>query len=170
MPKQIIAVRDIHGYDQDGKPVKIPNFDSYKGIYAIGLDEPIHEEDTIVKSKIGLGGLNNEKDGGLLQRIRSYYTAFPDGVWEYAFLISKRKRVPKGWLGEIEREVHQLLDERKTRYETQYTKAYAKRLPEWFKCKIKVIRWVFKKVQQKYPTLLEAVFPSEHEEAGFRVI
>ena len=160
--KPIRTVRYIFGYDENGNPVRVDNINNVKGIYAIGVDDPVKEEDTIVHAKVGLGGLTQKNEGGLLPRIRSYYTCFPDGVWEYAFLISTRKQPPTGFLAEIEREVHREMDKRKYRYETKYT-TWVRRPPEWFVCSIKELRNIFKIVKQRHPKHLQVVFPSEYE-------
>ena len=163
-PKQFHAVRDIYGYDENNRHVRLHNFDTYKGIYAIGLDPPKNEEATTVMAKIGLGGLTQRHEGGLISRIRSYYTCFPDGVWEYCFLVTKNKMPPKGFLGKIEREVHAELDKRNKRYSSPCTREYCKKDPEWFKCTIRQIRMVFLIVMKRYPDDLYFVAPSEKEE------
>ena len=61
--KTLKTIRRIFGYDEHGNKVWKENIDNIKGIYAIGIDDPIDEEDTIVKTKVGLGGLNEEKEG-----------------------------------------------------------------------------------------------------------
>jgi hypothetical protein len=161
--KVLKTIRRIFGYDEHGKKVWKENIDNIKGIYAIGVDDPIDEEDTIVKTKVGLGGLNEEKEGGLLPRIRSYYIAFPDGVWEYCFLILKQQRNTKDFLRKVEKEVHFELDKLKARYQTKYT-TWTKNKPEWFQLSIKKLRDVFVMIKNRYPKLLEVIFPSEYEE------
>ena len=51
------TVRYIFGYDEYGKPIRVDNINNVKGIYAIGLDDPVSEEKTLVHAKVGLGGL-----------------------------------------------------------------------------------------------------------------
>ena len=157
------TVRYIFGYDEYGKPIRVDNINNVKGIYAIGLDDPVSEEKTLVHAKVGLGGLTQLNEGGLLPRIRSYYTCFPDGVWEYAFLISTRKQPPKGFLAEIEHEVHQELDKRNFRYKTKYL-TWSKRPPELFVCSIEDLRRIFLLVKQRHPKHLQVVYPSEFEQ------
>lgn len=83
----------------------------------------------IKKTKIGLGGLKQEP-GGLLERLRSYYIAYPDGFWIYSLLITV-KDDPKL--------VHELLD--KKRYKSKYLTNL--RVSEWFKASIKQKRHVY---------------------------
>jgi hypothetical protein len=160
--KTLKTIRTIFGYDEHGNIIRKENIDNIKGIYAIGIDDPVYNEDTIVKTKVGLGGLNETREGGLLPRIRSYYIAFHDGVWEYAFLILKNRNNPKDFLRNIEKEVHQELDKLKTRYITKYT-TWTRRKPEWFQISIQRLRDVFVAIKNRYPKQLEVIFPSEFE-------
>jgi hypothetical protein len=161
-PKLLKTIRPIFGYDEFGNVIRKENIDNIKGIYAIGIEDPVYHEDTVVKTKVGLGGLNDMKEGGLLPRIRSYYIAFPDGVWEYAFLILKQKRNPKDFLRKIEKEVHQELDKIKARYKTKYL-TWTKNKPEWFQLSIKKLREIFVIIKNRYPKQLEVIYPSEIE-------
>ena len=157
MSKIIKTIKPVKGYDQYGNQVEITNSDKYKGIYAIGLDDPEKGEKTNVKAKIGLGGLTSN-DGGLLKRIRSYYICFPDSVWIYSLLITLEKD-PK-FLRQVEKEIHSLLE--KKRYKGEYLTNLKK--SEWFKASIKQIRNAFVKINKKYPSQTFILFPSELEE------
>lgn len=158
MAKVIKTVQDIVGVDENNHKKVIPNTDNVKGIYAIGIDDPIKEERTIVKAKIGLGGLNEAKEGGLLKRIRSYYICFPDGVWIYCVLQIKRYvRIPEGFLRKIEKEVFAEL--KSQRYNTEY-KTWTTHRPEWFMASIKSIRNAFRNVAHRHPDYLEVLFPN----------
>jgi hypothetical protein len=163
MPKkigrEIKTIKPIKGYNQYGVYVEIPNSDLFKGIYAIGLDDPdeTKQDNTIVKSKIGLGGLR-EDAGGLLERMRSYYIAYPDGYWIYCLLLTVEKDAKL--LNKLETEIHDLLD--KKRYKSKYLTNLRK--SEWFRASIKQIRNAFVKVNKKYPKETFIIFPSEYEE------
>lgn len=157
MPKQIKTIKPIKGFNENGVWVELDNTDLYKGIYAIGLDDPVKEESTIVKSKIGLGGLTSN-EGGLLKRLRSYYIAFPDGMWIYCLLFTVDK--DPDFLRKVEREIHELLS--KKRYKSQYLTNLKE--SEWFKASIRQIRNAFVKVNKRYPNRTFIVFPSDYEE------
>lgn len=157
MPKTIKTIKPIKGYNQMGEYVEISNSDMYKGIYAIGMDDPIQEEQTVVKSKIGLGGLTNN-EGGLLKRLKSYYIAYPDGFWIYAVLITLRK--DPQFLRQAEKDIHRRLARK--RYKSKYLTNL--RVSEWFQASIEDIRQAFIKVNEKYPDDTFIIFPSEFEE------
>ncbi len=154
--KPIKTIKEIEGYDEFGEYVYLGNDDSYKGIYAIGLSDPVAKdpEDTIVLAKIGLGGLRKDT-GGLLKRIRSYYIAWPDGCWIYALLLSLANDAT--FLRKVEKEVHKELS--KFRYKSKYLTSL--REQEWFKCSIRQIRQAFLKVKHRYPNDLFVIYPSE---------
>lgn len=157
--KPIKTIKEIVGYNHLGVKYSLGNVDAYKGIYAIGIDDPDVDlkdaTDTVVLSKIGLGGLTNSSHSGLLKRIKSYYIAFPDGVWIYSLLLTLKKD-PK-FLRTVEKEIHAILE--KKRYKSQYLTNLRK--PEWFKCSIKDIRNAMTKVHLRYPDETFIMFPSE---------
>ncbi len=157
--KEMKTIRPIKGYTREGKPVSITNYNKYKGIYAIGIDDPDPKkaEKTVVRAKIGLGGLT-KNEGGLYPRIRSYYICFPDGVWEYALLLSLENDAKL--LKKIEKDIHTILA--KKRYKSKYLTNLKE--SEWFQASIKQIRDAFKKVNDKYPDQTFVIFPSEYEE------
>lgn len=164
MPKKtniIKTIKPIKGYNQYGVKVEITNSDQYKGIYSIGLDNPDEDESkadkTVVKTKIGLGGLTTD-EGGLLKRMKSYYIAYPDGYWIYCLLITLKKD-PK-FLRDIEKKIHQRLN--KKRYKSNYYTN--QRQSEWFQAKIKEIRDAFVYVSNKFSDDTFIIFPSEYEE------
>jgi hypothetical protein len=156
MPKVIRTIKPIKGYNENGVWVELDNSDLYKGIYAIGLDDPVKEDKTVVKSKIGLGGLTSN-EGGLLKRLRSYYIAYPDGMWIYSLLFTVNK--DPNFLRKVEREIHEVLS--KKRYKSLYLTNLKE--SEWFKASIKQIRNAFVKVSHRYPNETFIVFPSEEE-------
>ena len=155
-PKVMKTIKSIEGYDEFGEWVSLGNEDAYKGIYAIGLDDPVKEDKSIVKAKIGLGGLTTNT-GGLLKRIKSYYIAWPDGCWIYALLLTLDNNAT--FLRKVEKEVHHVLN--KYRYKSSYLTHLRK--PEWFRCTIGMIRQAFVDVKNKYPDKLFVLFPSEYE-------
>lgn len=160
-PKRFRTIKSVKGYSptDDGKLefIDLTNADAYKGVYSIGLDDPVQEENTIVKSKIGLGGLNASNVGGLYKRLTSYYIAYPDGMWIYALLITKDSSIVR----DLERRVHSLLENK--RYKSQYLTNLRK--PEWFRASIKQIRDVFKKVAKEFKDKgVKVIYPSEYEE------
>lgn len=157
--KTFRTIKAVKGYSpkDDGNLdfVDLSNTDSYKGIYSIGIDDPIHGDKTVVKSKIGLGGLTSNA-GGLYKRITNYYIAFPDGVWIYALLVTKNEKIVR----ELEREVHKLLEDK--RYKSEYLTNLRK--AEWFKASIQHIRNIFKQVAIKFKNQgVKVIFPSEYE-------
>jgi hypothetical protein len=155
-PKIIRTIKELKGYSDKGVWIELDNSDVYKGVYAIGMDDPIKEEQTIVKSKIGLGGLTGN-EGGLLKRLRSYYIAYPDGMWIYSVIFTLKS--DPDFLRKLEREIHSLLDSK--RYKSPYLTNL--RTSEWFKATIKQIRAAFIKVHQKYPDDTFILLPSERE-------
>jgi hypothetical protein len=155
-PKTMKTIKPIKGYNQYGQFINLTNSDKYKGLYSIGMDDPVNEEETIVKSKIGLGGLT-ANTGGLFKRIRSYYIAYPDGMWIYALLITTNNKI----IRELEKRVHTLLSD--VRYKSEYLTHLRK--PEWFKTTIQHIRDVFQQVADEYRDKdVYVMFPSEYEE------
>lgn len=156
MAKRIKTIKPIKGFNENGVWVELDNTDLYKGIYAIGLDDPIKEMKTIVKAKIGLGGLTSN-EGGLLKRLRSYYIAYPDGMWLYCILFTVNK--DPDFLRKVEKEIHALLS--KKRYKSAYLTNL--KTSEWFKASIQQIRNAFVKVSHRYPNETFIVFPSEAE-------
>ena len=157
-PKVIRTIKELKGYNDKGVWIELDNSDVYKGIYSIGMDDPLpgKQENTVVKSKIGLGGLTGN-EGGLLKRLRSYYIAYPDGMWIYCILFTLSK--DPDFLRKIEREIHALLDNK--RYKSPYLTNL--RVSEWFKASIKQIRNAFLKVHKKYPEETFILYPSELE-------
>lgn len=153
--KRIKTIDVIKGYDQYENYVEIDNVDNIKGIYAIGQDLKKTKGDSqIVLAKIGLGGLNMRNEGGLLKRLKSYYIAYPDGFWEYSFLLTLKK--DEKFLRQLEKEIHDKLE--KYRYKSEYLTNLKK--PEWFKTSIKKIREVFVEVHNEYPNDTYVVFPA----------
>jgi hypothetical protein len=157
-PKIMKTIKSIDGYDEFGEWVSLGNEDAYKGLYAIGLDDPDtkKQEHTVVKAKVGLGGLTTDT-GGLMKRIRSYYIAWPDGCWIYALLLTLDNDAK--FLRKVEKEVHSLLE--KHRYKSLYLTNLKK--AEWFQCSIATIRKAFLDVKERYPDKLFVLFPSDAE-------
>jgi hypothetical protein len=155
LPKAIKTIKPIEGFDEFGERVSIGNVDQYRGVYSIGLDlDPKKQEESTEMSKIGVSGLGTQQRG-LLSRIRSYYIAFPDGVWIYALLISTNS--DRKFLLKVEKEVHKELE--KYRYRSPYLTNL--RNAEWFKTNISTIRQAFLTVKQRYPDDLYVLYPSK---------
>lgn len=156
-PRPIQTIKPIKGYNENGVWVELDNTDLYKGVYSIGMDDPKRGVATVVKSKIGLGGLSSSA-GGLLKRLRSYYIAYPDGMWLYSILFTVNNN-PE-FLRKMEKEIHAVLESK--RYKSLYLTHLRK--PEWFKASIKQIRDAFVEVSHRYPGDTFILFPSEDEE------
>jgi T5orf172 domain len=153
------TIKNVKGYTPTANGfefIDLTNADKYKGIYSIGLDDPVRGEQTIVKSKIGLGGLTTNT-GGLFKRLTSYYIAYPDGFWMYALLITKDNKIVR----DLEKAVHSRLNDK--RYKSDYLTNL--RVSEWFRAKIKEIRKVFQEVAEEFKTKgVKVIYPSEFEE------
>lgn len=165
--KIIHNVRHQFGYDEQGNEVRYSNIDTLKGIYALSpvehndKDNKYTVESTVI-AKIGLGGLT-DNTGGLLRRVKSYYTAWPRGAYQFAYLILKKE--PKNvhhtvFLKQLETRVFELLDAKHLRYNTGYH-THVRGGPEWFKARIREIRNAFKAVKLEYPDNVDLLFPAE---------
>jgi hypothetical protein len=140
------------------KTVQLQPLRSYGGVYVIAptIDQ-LNTKHTNAKPmmKIGLGM-------SIFQRIDSYKTCFPNGVYEIALLIVNDTKVPNSerskYIRSLEKEAHTLLE--KKRYEPIYQTYVKKKKVEWFhKITIANVRKVFEQLKDKHGDKVSCIFP-----------
>lgn len=158
--KVIKTLEKIHGYLplDHNKKYTIDNTDNVRGIYSISYDlDNEKNKDSMVLTKIGAGGVSEKSESsGLLRRLYSYGTCYPDSTWNYAFLICPSVSLTK----KCEKEIHTYLDKKGLRYKSEWRNR--DRPQEWFYCSIGQIQEAFLNSGLNHPSCL-VVFPVSDE-------
>ena len=139
---------------ENNAPYTISNKNNVKGCYSIGYDWDLDKSpESFVLTKIGYGG-GSLKEGGLIRRIDSYHTCYPESPWVYCIILCNTADLSRA----VEKEIHKFLDGRQKRYKSQWKSRIRKH--EWFYCKIQDIREAFLNSGVLHPTETKVVFMS----------
>lgn len=139
---------------KNNTPFTISNRDRYKGVYAIcpnaqQIQAMNRNQDALLLVKVGMGGSTSKK-GGLIKRLDSYHTYFPESFYNLCFLLCNTGDEAR----DLEKEIHQELQDYV--YLTYFQSRLMKH--EWFKLTISQLRGAFLRVAQRHAHDTKLVF------------